>query len=250
MAVTDAGLAFQDERRAMHDEKPNLRSADQLVDVERIFREHAPFVWRTLQHLGVAVAQLDDALQDVFVVVHRRIGDYDGRASLRSWLYGVARRVASDYRRGTRAGTRRLWVVGSDRPAACEQGRTEAAQIVAQVLAKLDEDKRMVFVLSEIEGMTAPEIGVTLGLNVNTVYARLRAARQRIERELAESAPAKRKQESWNAGAPISVTPWRRTPRASTRSHVGSIVAGRPSSSASQKNPTSTCRQRLRPTAP
>ncbi len=160
------------------------------ADLERVYREHAPFVWRTLQHLGVVDSLLDDALQDVFLVMHRRARDYDGRQSMRGWLYGIARRVASDYRRGTRAGTRRLHIVSwpEDRSDRHEHGRSEAAQLVAQLLARLDEDKRMVFVLAEIEGMTAPEIGAVLGVNVNTVYARLRAARQRLERELDKAA--------------------------------------------------------------
>jgi RNA polymerase sigma-70 factor, ECF subfamily len=151
-----------------------------------VYRVHQGFVWRSLYHLGVARAQVDDAVQDVFLVVHRRLADYDGRTGLRNWLYGIARRVGSQYRRGAERSAQRLRVVPpSDANDPGDGARLEAAQLVRQFLAELDDEKREVYLLAELEGMSATEVAETLELNVNTVYARLRAARIRFEKVVA-----------------------------------------------------------------
>jgi RNA polymerase sigma-70 factor, ECF subfamily len=157
--------------------------------LDGVFRDHHGFVWRSLFHLGLPRAQVDDAVQDVFLVVYRRLADYDGRTTMRNWLYGIARRVASQYRRGAERSERRLRVVRTDDDAqprdAGEAARLEAAELVRVFLAELDEDKREVFLLAELEGMSATEVADALELNVNTVYARLRAARLRFEKAVA-----------------------------------------------------------------
>lgn len=167
---------------------PQLAHGDTLSDLAAVYREYHRFVWRTLLHLGLPRATVDDALQDVFLVVHRRLPDFDGRTSIKNWLYGIARRVASEYRRGTRRAIRQLQVVRDpDRHAghSREAPRVEAADLVEKFLGELDDGKRQVFVLAEVEGMTAPEISDALGVNVNTVYARLRAVRIRFQRVIA-----------------------------------------------------------------
>ncbi len=137
------------------------------------------------------------------MVVHRRLTEFDGRTSVRSWLHGIARRVASDYRRGRRRGGPRLRVVadanagqGVD-PSQGLEHRAEAADQVETFLATLDQGKRDVFVLAEVEGMSGPEIADVLGINVNTVYARLRAARGRFERAIAQQRA--REARAWTA---------------------------------------------------
>ncbi len=155
-----------------------------------VYREYQGFVWRSLYHLGLPRAQVDDAVQDVFIVVHRRLPEFDGRTTVRNWLYGIARRVASQYRRGAERSAQRLRVVPSAETAASVQDagtpeRFEAAQLVRQFLDELDEDKREVFLLAELEGMSAGEVADALELNVNTVYARLRAARLKFEKAVA-----------------------------------------------------------------
>jgi len=154
---------------------------------EAVYAAHFRGVWRTLHRLGVSRAQLDDAAQDVFVVVYRRLGEFDGR-SLRGWLYAIAVRVASDYRR-------RPWyrrsvpltesVIDSapDPGQASELG--ESVRLLHELLATLSDDQRVVFVLGELEQLTAPEIAKVLELNLNTVYSRQRAARARFEAALA-----------------------------------------------------------------
>jgi RNA polymerase sigma-70 factor (ECF subfamily) len=155
------------------------------VDVTALYDAHVAFVWRNLRRLGVAPANLDDATQDVFLVVHRRIADAPVD-NPRSWLFGILRRVAADHRRrAKRKGAASIDDVAE--PTTSEPGpdaraqRAQAARMIHRILALLGDDKREVFVLAELEQMTAPEIASALGLNVNTVYSRLRTARAEFE---------------------------------------------------------------------
>lgn len=151
-----------------------------------LWRAHFGFVWRVLARLGVHPASLDDAAQEVFVVVYRNRDRYDPATPIRSWLYGIARRVGADVRRGGRRLDRKLRAMPAPVPLPADpieaMRRREAEAIVESFLATLDEDTRMVFVLVEIEGMTAPEVEVALGVKLNTVYSRLRRARAAFAR--------------------------------------------------------------------
>lgn len=145
------------------------------------YREQHAFVWRILRHLGVPPAQLDDRLQDVFLVVYRRWNSYDPAVSVRSWLYGIARRVAADQHRGDRRSARRLEAVPAPSPGPGPEqlmAEAQAADFVDQFLADLDAERREVFVLAEVEHMSAPEIAAATGVKLNTVYSRLRVARE------------------------------------------------------------------------
>lgn len=154
-----------------------------------VYAAQFAFVWRILRRLGVPQDQLEDACQDVFLVLHRRLPQIDPRVSLRSWLFGTARRVAADVRRGRDRHARRLQALavvrdGPVRERAVEQA--EAADFVQRFLERLDHDRRMVFILADLEGMTAPEIAEALEVKLNTVYSRLRAARAEFERAVAD----------------------------------------------------------------
>lgn len=149
-----------------------------------LYQQHAGLVRRALRQLGVAPASLDDAVQDVFVVLHRRIDEYERDRSLKNWLWGIARGVASGYRRSERRRDRlHATLPAPEGPGLPERGvaRREAADILDDFLGSLDADKCAVFVLSELEGRRGPEIAEQLQVNLNTVYARLRAARQRFD---------------------------------------------------------------------
>ena len=153
-----------------------------------LFTQHADFVRRSLRRLGVPASDVDDALQEVFLVVHRRIADYEDRGLLRAWLFAISRQVASHYHRGTsRAENRRRGLIIDAASPDLEEllARREAEEVVTRFLDELDEAQREVFCLSDIEGLTAPEIVVALGLNLNTVYGRLRLARKRFEKFIA-----------------------------------------------------------------
>lgn len=152
-----------------------------------VYREHFQFVWRSARRLGAPTAALDDVVQDVFLIVARRLAEFRGDASMRTWLFAITMRVAQLHRRSA---SRHLRRVEAFAEAHAEDGgvdpyaRRDAADILLKLLDRLDDDRRAVFVLAELEGMTAQEIAAGLGLNVNTVYSRLRAARQQLERAL------------------------------------------------------------------
>ena len=160
------------------------------VDVNLAFREHYRFVWRVLVSAGVARSGVDDAVQDVFVTVHRRRGDYDGRAPLRHWIYGIARGVARNHmRKAVRAASRHEAIEGEVAPpdggpqpsAEDAVAKQQARDLVARFVETLGPEQREVFTLVHLEGMAVPEIADMLGASVNTVYSRLRLARQRFE---------------------------------------------------------------------
>jgi RNA polymerase sigma-70 factor (ECF subfamily) len=159
-------------------------------DFADLYGRHFDFVWRTVRRLGVPERSLDDAVQDVFIVVHRRLPDFEGRSSIKSWVFAIARRVARDHRR--RIGRKER---GHSLPEGLADGRAdspmesaakaEAIEVLHQFLASLDDDKREAFVLAELEQMTVPEIAEAVSANVNTVYSRLRVARGAFEQAVA-----------------------------------------------------------------
>jgi RNA polymerase sigma-70 factor (ECF subfamily) len=154
---------------------------------EEVYAEHFDFVFRTMRRLGVPLELVDDAVQEVFLVVHRRLGEFEGRAALTTWLYRIVVRVAQHARRSAlRKGIAdpedpdTLPIAEADGP--YEQAtRAEGVRILQRVLGELDDDKRVVFVLAEYEELSVRDIAATLGENVNTVASRLRAARQSFD---------------------------------------------------------------------
>jgi RNA polymerase sigma-70 factor (ECF subfamily) len=153
-----------------------------------LYREQFGFVWRMLVHFGLPDASLEDAAQDVFVVVHRRWADWHEGVSARSWLYGIVRRVASDHRRSRTRHERKLEHLPEPaRPpdVEAEVAERELIDALERALAELEPSQRDAFVLAELEGMTAKEIGDALTANPNTVASRLRAARAHVSEALA-----------------------------------------------------------------
>lgn len=167
------------------------------LDLAAVYRTHHDLVWRSLRALGVDATMADDATQDVFMVVHRRLRDYDGTTPVRRWVLGIARNVALKYReRSFRSASRVRPLDGEDDPAPTPLtvvddpaedviARREAAAVVERFVERLDRDKRAVFMLCEIEGFSAPEVSATLGIKLNTVYSRLRVAREKFEQAIA-----------------------------------------------------------------
>ena len=157
---------------------------------DAVYEAHVGFVWRVVRTFGVPPAQLEDAVQDVFLVVHRRLAEWQGRASITTWLFAIARKIASTHRRRASKRTEALTEALADRidgdrgrvgdPFA-EAARAQAAATVLAILDQLDDDKRMVFALVELEQLPVPEVARMLELNLNTTYSRLRHARQAFE---------------------------------------------------------------------
>jgi RNA polymerase sigma-70 factor (ECF subfamily) len=158
--------------------------AVEASDFAALYRQNFDFVWRSLRRLGVRPAVVEDAVQDTFVVLHRRLGDLRPEVSLRSFLFAITLRIARDYRRtAQRKGTEAIDLETTHSREAGPFDRTataEAARVLERFLDSLDEAKRAVFAAAELEGMTAPEISEALSMPINTVYSRLRVARQRF----------------------------------------------------------------------
>ncbi len=155
-----------------------------------VYDGHFKAVWLGLRRFGVWERDLDDATHDVFLVVHRRLPDYDAARPLRPWLLGIASRVASEFRRKSQ---HRHEVVSEDveqEGARLPTGTPahgvradrayddkERRQLLQRALDTLEHDRRTVLVLHDIEGHSMPDIADALAVNINTLYARLRQAR-------------------------------------------------------------------------
>jgi RNA polymerase sigma-70 factor, ECF subfamily len=164
-----------------------------------VYDTYFPYVWRSVQRLGVPLSHADDAVQETFIVVHRRLPDFEGRSTLKTWLYGIALRVARAQRNRIR-NTAGHQAIDAEQLAAPEAARpdqraedAEAARLVSTLLDGLDDDQREVFVLAELEQLSAPEIADALGENLNTVYSRLRLARTAF----AQAAARHRARDGW-----------------------------------------------------
>jgi len=155
---------------------------------DEVYAEHFDFVWRSVLRLGVQDAHAEDLAQEVFLVVHRKIGGYEGRSSLKTWLFGIVIGLVRNHRRTMRrkptvqACAETSDAERMDRPSEpgpfASAAKNEAVRTLYELLDELEDDRRDVFVLAELEQLTAPEIAEALEVNLNTVYSRLRGARR------------------------------------------------------------------------
>jgi RNA polymerase sigma-70 factor (ECF subfamily) len=158
-------------------------------DFELVYKQHFNFVWRSLRLLGVAPEMVEDAAQDVFSVVSRQLARFEGRSSLRTWLFAILQRVAANHRRTRRR--KLLQLEPLDDSLVDHQPtphvRAEAAEALAVIeafCATLDQEWRAVFVLSLLENIPASEVASGLGIPLNTVYSRVRSLREGLRRAL------------------------------------------------------------------
>lgn len=163
-------------------------SATVRPSFDQIYADYAQFVWRSLRRLGVAESQLSDAVQDSFLVVHRRLADFEGRSSIKTWVFGIAMRVASEYVR--RRPIDRFQPLSEGVPDQNSRGpldsatRAEAVRELELLLAEMSPEQRAVFILAELEQMTVGEIAIATGASPHTVASRLKASRARFEQSL------------------------------------------------------------------
>lgn len=158
--------------------------ATAIPDFSDFYREYSPFVHRVLKRMGLPTSDSDDAVHEVFLVAYRRRGDLYDASYARSWLYGIARRVAAKFRRHASRKVRDVSTMPEVANPREGYEQLDAARLAHRCIEQIDERRRMVFVLVELEGMSAPEVADALELNVNTVYSRLRKGRAEFEREL------------------------------------------------------------------
>ena len=157
--------------------------------IAALHAEHADFVWSTLQRFGVPHGDLEDVLQEVFVVVQRRLGTHDDACPMSAWIYGICRRVAANHRRRSARGGRPAVV---DLEELADPGRDpeevfaarEAERQLVEVLDAMDLDRRAVLVMYEIDEMPCEQIAALVGVPVGTVYSRLHAARKEFAKLL------------------------------------------------------------------
>jgi RNA polymerase sigma-70 factor, ECF subfamily len=155
--------------------------ADRPVDLTEIYRSELAYVWKTLRRLGAPPPDLEDLAHDVFVVVHRHLGDYDPARPLRPWLFGIALRVVADFRRLRRnqreiPGERVEPVDAAPTAHERVEGQ-EMRDLLMKALDTLDLEQRAVFVMHDLDEVPVPEIAEALAIPLNTAYSRLRLAR-------------------------------------------------------------------------
>jgi RNA polymerase sigma-70 factor, ECF subfamily len=171
-----------------------------------IYRDCFEFVWSSVRRLGVSPAALDDIVQEVFIVVHSRLHTLQQPEALRSWIYGIVRRRVLEYHRTQRV----RGALGStpadefDMPAPLTPfdltEKNERIKLLWSLLEELDEPKREVLMMVELDELAVPEVAEILGIPLNTAYSRLRAARQAFE-----EARTRRKPPHGDGGRPCRV---------------------------------------------
>lgn len=166
------------------------------ADFSALYDTYFDFVWTNARRLGVPSAQLDDAVQDVFLAVYRRLPEFRGEASFKTWLFHFVLRVSSTHRRSVKANERRKAPdVTAAQPSAPEtlMAGKQAAELMYRLLDELEESRRELFVLVELEQLSVADAAKALGLNTNTAHSKLRDAR----RDFDEAVARERAREDW-----------------------------------------------------
>lgn len=168
-------------------------SVDKATDLSfrAIYDAHFRLVWHALRRWAVAEKDLLDQTQNVFLVAHRKLPEFEGRSQLRTWILQIARRVASDYRRSA-AVRREVMSDSSETESEASHGLPadealasgERAKIARAILNRLPSDQREVFIMFELEQLSGQEIADELGISLGTVRSRLRLARASFQREV------------------------------------------------------------------
>jgi RNA polymerase sigma-70 factor, ECF subfamily len=174
------------------EEDPGPRVSRMEPSFQAVYRQYFDFVWSCTRRLGIEPAAMDDVVQEIFIVIHAKLHTLERPEALRSWLYGIVRRTVSTHRRAGRALAAAGITAGVDLeiaspgPTPFEQTEKNAElELLARLLDALDEPKREIFALVELEELTVPEAAEALQIPLNTAYSRLRAARQAFEAALA-----------------------------------------------------------------
>lgn len=155
------------------------------AEFRTLYDEHFDFVWRTIRRMGIHESEVEDVAQEVFLVVLRRMPEFEGRSSIRTWLHGIARNLVRNHHR-KRQRTRNkhamleLARVGEGRDTPLD--RSDDRELLLSLIGELDEAKQDIYVLTQLEGLSFAEISAELGVDVNTLRTRLHAARRQLAR--------------------------------------------------------------------
>jgi RNA polymerase sigma-70 factor (ECF subfamily) len=154
-----------------------------------LYESHCGFVWRVVRRFGIDDAAAEDVVHEVFIVARRKLPEFEGRSSVSTWLFGIARGVCANERRSRARTRRRLELVPPPEPVASPEDamrREDTRTLVRTFLDSLPDAQRRVFELADIEGLSGPEIAAIVACPLNSVYSRLRLARKRFHAFLRE----------------------------------------------------------------
>lgn len=162
------------------------------LDVEQVYRAHGEFLWASLHRLGVRSADVPDALQEVLVVVHKKLDSYRGEGRITTWLFGICLRVAAAQRRRAHVRREELRSDAVDatvpHPGATPEEAAlarEGRRQLEEVLDGIEPERRALFVMYELEGFSCAELAELMDVPVGTIHSRLHAARKDFEQSLA-----------------------------------------------------------------
>jgi RNA polymerase sigma-70 factor (ECF subfamily) len=168
--------------------RAKARATAERPDLAAVFDAHAAYVGRALTCLGIRERELPDAMQEVFIVAHRRLHELERPAALRSWLYAICLRKAMTFRRRAARSREDACAEPPEQSAADsphdELERTRALAVALEILDELEHDQRAVFVLYEVEQLPMCEVAEAVGAPLQTAYSRLYAARREVARSL------------------------------------------------------------------
>jgi RNA polymerase sigma-70 factor (ECF subfamily) len=176
-------LTFGTEGRAIEESVISDSVGPSIPELREVFEEHADHVGNSLRRLGVRDADVPDLVQEVFVVVHRILQDYDPTRPMWPWLFGITYRTAAAYRRKAFREVLDDGALSAERADSSKNveeamRKGEDRELVIQALQHVELTRRAVFVMADIDDVPVPEIASALGIGVNTAYSRLRLARE------------------------------------------------------------------------
>jgi RNA polymerase sigma-70 factor (ECF subfamily) len=162
------------------------------LNFDQVYSEHFAFVWRVARRQGVATEHLDDVCQEVFIVVHRKLNEFEQRAKLKTWIYQIVTNVVRNQRRSVQRKSVHARshgdvldpddIDGNHLGPEALARRHQAAQAARDILMEMSEKHRMAFVLIELEGMSLKEVADATEESFHTVRSRVRAARAEFQR--------------------------------------------------------------------
>lgn len=154
-------------------------------DFDKVYADHFEFACRSLRLLGIEPDGLEDAAQEVFAVVLRRLATFDGQGSVKTWIFAIVQRIAANQRRARRR-KRDRWEPLEDTHEAVHAApdvQAEAARVARLIQCfaeELDESRRALLVLGVLERVPARELAESLGVPMFTAYSRVRSLREAL----------------------------------------------------------------------